>query len=61
VYACTTSERVGAFFERHAFRPAAPDEVPAAKWRGYDLDRRTRVRCYRRDLATPNGETGAAS
>lgn len=50
VYACTTSERVGAFFERHAFRPAGPDEVPAAKWRGYDLDRRTRVRCYRRDL-----------
>lgn len=50
VYACTTSERVGAFFERQGFRRASPDEVPAAKWRGYDAERKQRVRCYRRDL-----------
>jgi amino-acid N-acetyltransferase len=51
VYACTTSEGVGRFFQLHGFRPAQPDEVPAAKWRGYDPERRQRVRCYRLDLA----------
>jgi amino-acid N-acetyltransferase len=49
-YACTTSERVGSFFERNGFKPAAPDEIPAAKWRGYASDRRARVTCYRKDL-----------
>jgi amino-acid N-acetyltransferase len=62
VYACTTSERVGAFFERLAFRVANLDEVPAAKWRGYDPDRRTRVLCYRMDLRDPGTNTdGSAS
>jgi amino-acid N-acetyltransferase len=51
VFSCTTSERVGAFFERNGFRAVAPDELPAAKWEGYDPERRARVRCYRRDLA----------
>jgi amino-acid N-acetyltransferase len=54
VYACTTSERVGAFFERHTFRVAGPDDVPSAKWRGYDADRRVRVRCYRLDIGESN-------
>jgi len=58
VYACTTSERVGAFFERHAFRVAGPSDVPAAKWRGYDPDRRTRVACYRLDLSETSGKSG---
>jgi amino-acid N-acetyltransferase len=49
-FACTTSERVGAFFERNGFELAAPEEIPAAKWRGYASERRSRVRCYRRDL-----------
>lgn len=49
-FACTISERVGAFFERNGFRPAAPDEIPAAKWRGYASDRRARLLCYRREL-----------
>jgi amino-acid N-acetyltransferase len=60
VYACTISERVGAFFERHAFRVAGPDEVPAAKWRGYDPDRRTRVACYRMDLREVSAKSGGA-
>ncbi len=60
VYACTTSERVGAFFERHAFRVAAPGEVPAAKWRGYDPDRRTRIACYRMDLGEVDAKLGAS-
>ena len=50
VFACTTSPRVCAFFERNGFRPASPDELPPSKWRGYDPERRARVSCYRRDL-----------
>jgi amino-acid N-acetyltransferase len=53
VYACTTSDGVGRFFALHGFRAARPDEVPAAKWRGYDPERRARVRCYRLDLKPP--------
>ena len=48
VFACTTQERVGTFFERQGFEVAAPDELPARKWRGYDRGRRRRLRCYRR-------------
>ena len=50
VFACTTSERVVAFFERHHFRRAAPQELPAEKWHGYDPVRRARVRCLVCDL-----------
>ena len=51
VFACTTAERVGAFFERNRFRLVNPEELPAGKWGGYDAERRSRVRCYRRELA----------
>jgi len=50
VFACTTSERVQAFFERHGFRAAKPDEIPAEKWEDYPPERRQRVRCVCRDL-----------
>lgn len=50
VFACTTSERVGAFFERHGFRPVSQDDVPAAKWAHYDPTRRPLVHCFRHDL-----------
>lgn len=50
VYACTTFERVGVFFEKQGFRPAAHDEIPAEKWEGYDPARRERLLCYRFDL-----------
>jgi amino-acid N-acetyltransferase len=50
VFACTTQERVGAFFERQGFEPISPDELPARKWRHYDQRRRRRVHCYRREL-----------
>ena len=49
-FAYTTSERVGAFFERNGFREVSPKEVPAEKWTDYDPDRRPKVRCYRLDL-----------
>jgi N-acetylglutamate synthase-like GNAT family acetyltransferase len=50
VFACTVSERVGAFFERNDFRAVGQEEVPLEKWRDYDPARRERVRCYRREL-----------
>jgi amino-acid N-acetyltransferase len=50
VFACTTTERVAGFFERHGFRRVSPDEVPAAKWQDYDRRRRPLVRCLRREL-----------
>lgn len=50
VFACTTADRVVAFFERNGFREVTGDEIPAAKWRDYDPARRDKVRCLRRDL-----------
>jgi N-acetylglutamate synthase-like GNAT family acetyltransferase len=50
VYGCTTSPRVGAFFERLGFRPVEQADVPAEKWLSYDPERRRRLACYRHDL-----------
>jgi N-acetylglutamate synthase-like GNAT family acetyltransferase len=50
VFACTTSERVEGFFLRHGFRTAAPDEIPAEKWKGYPHERRPQVRCVLHSL-----------
>jgi len=50
VYACTTSARVGEFFERLGFVAVEQDRVPAEKWQGYDPERRALVRCFRHDL-----------
>jgi N-acetylglutamate synthase-like GNAT family acetyltransferase len=50
VFACTTSERVGAFFLRHGFREAAHDDLPDSKWADYDAERRAKLRCYRIDV-----------
>jgi amino-acid N-acetyltransferase len=50
VFACTTSERVVTFFEANGFREVPAEEIPAAKWDGYDPERRERVRCLRREL-----------
>jgi amino-acid N-acetyltransferase len=53
VYACTTSDRVVSFFERNGFRRVATDELPAAKWSGYDAARRALLTCLRCDLRSP--------
>ena len=50
VFACTLDPRAEAFFVREGFRPVGPDDVPAAKWIGYDRQRRARIRVLRRDL-----------
>ena len=51
VFACTLDPRAEAFFARTGFRRVGPDDVPAAKWDGYDRQRRARLRILRRDLA----------
>jgi len=50
VFACTTSDRVAAFFERSGFRRVDGDAIPAAKWADYPRERRARLVCVRRDL-----------
>lgn len=50
VYACTTFQRVGVFFEKQGFRAVQHDEVPPEKWTGYDAERRSRILCFRFDL-----------
>ena len=50
VFACTTSERVERFFLRHGFETAAPDQIPAEKWKGYPPERRGQVRCVLHSL-----------
>ena len=50
VFACTTSDRVSAFFARNDFQPVRPDALPPQKWEGYDPERRSRVQCHRRRL-----------
>ena len=50
VFACTTSERVVAFFTRNGFSEATGDRVPAEKWETYDPARRSRVHCVRCEL-----------
>ena len=50
VFACTTLEWVGAFFERSGFCEVSQDDVPSSKWRGYEPARKARVRCFLRNL-----------
>jgi N-acetylglutamate synthase-like GNAT family acetyltransferase len=52
LYACTTSPRVVAFFERNGLCVVPQEAVPVTKWRGYDVARRPSVICLREDLAT---------
>lgn len=49
LFSCTTSDRVEAFFLRQGFRRVSSEDVPKAKWEGYDAERRERVRCMRFD------------
>lgn len=49
-FACTTSERVAGFFERHGLRRVSWEDLPPAKWKGYDPERRDRLICLRIDL-----------
>jgi N-acetylglutamate synthase-like GNAT family acetyltransferase len=50
VFACTSEERASNFFARLQFRRVGPDEVAAAKWRGYDRARIARLSIFRTEL-----------
>ncbi len=49
LFACTTQERVGQFFERQGFRRIPSSAVPATKWACYDPVRMTAVGVFRFD------------
>jgi amino-acid N-acetyltransferase len=53
VFACTTQEGAQRLFERHRFLRVLAEEVPAAKWYGYDSERKQRVAVYRRNFPSP--------
>ncbi|MCC6767009.1 MAG: hypothetical protein IT293_20325 [Deltaproteobacteria bacterium] len=50
LFACTTQERVGQFFERQGFHAIEQGEAPPAKWAGYDAERRRGLRCFKLEL-----------
>ncbi len=50
VFACTVSDGAAQFFERHGFREVPHSRVPASKWEGYDIERRTHIRALFLDL-----------
>jgi amino-acid N-acetyltransferase len=52
LFAVTTQEGAQRLFERHGFCRAASEAVAAAKWRGYDPERKKQIAVYRRELAS---------
>ncbi len=50
LFACTTRDAAARYFVREGFREIDARELPAAKWVGYDAERRARLRCFRRAL-----------
>ena len=50
VFACTTRERVGAFFERQGFQRVSSEDLPASRWSDYAEERRERLLCYQLGL-----------
>ena len=50
LFACTTQDRVGQFFERQGFRRISAEEAPPEKWACYDDARRRAIAVYRFDL-----------
>ena len=55
LFACTTSERVEAFFLRNGYRVVARDAIPDSKWHGYPSERNSEVRCLRLEIPARSG------
>lgn len=53
VFAVTVSEAAAAFFARRGFAEVDHAAIPAAKWAGYDADRRRVARAFVREVAAP--------
>ena len=58
LFACTTQEGAQRLFERHGFCRVAPEDVPIAKWWGYDPARIQQIAVYRRELPPPGQGLG---
>jgi N-acetylglutamate synthase-like GNAT family acetyltransferase len=58
LFAVTTQEGAQRLFERHGFRRVAPQEVAAAKWRGYDPERKKHIAVCRHELSPPEQGQG---
>jgi amino-acid N-acetyltransferase len=58
LFACTTQEGAQRLFERHGFCRVTAADVPAAKWRGYDAERKQQIAVYRRHLPLPERRLG---
>jgi amino-acid N-acetyltransferase len=58
LFASTTQEGAQRLFERHGFRRVAPENVPAAKWQGYNPERKQQLAVYRRGLPPPPQRLG---
>lgn len=50
LFATTTQEGAQRLFERHGFHRVSPEDVAAAKWRGYDPERKKHLAVYKREL-----------
>ncbi|MGN6693920.1 MAG: GNAT family N-acetyltransferase, partial [Aquihabitans sp.] len=50
VFAVTVSEVAAAFFARKGFVEVAHEEIPRAKWAGYDPERRAQARAFVRTI-----------
>lgn len=51
LFAVTVSDAAASFFLRRGFSEVGRQEVPPAKWDGYDLQRLAKARCFWRDVA----------
>jgi amino-acid N-acetyltransferase len=59
LFASTTQEGAQRLFERDGFQRVTPEDVPAAKWQGYDPERKHQVVVYRRELISRFTRFGA--
>jgi amino-acid N-acetyltransferase len=50
LFASTTREGAQRLFERHGFGRVTPADVAAAKWQGYNPERKSQVMVYRQEL-----------
>ena len=53
VFACALERRARRFFQQMGFTRVKADEVPAAKWFGYDKRRQARLACFKRRIGEP--------
>jgi amino-acid N-acetyltransferase len=58
LFATTTQEGAQRLFERHGFHRVTPEDVPAAKWREYDPERKRQIIVYRRELVSRFTQSG---